>query len=46
MNIQQYISNGSSLFNSGNSTEHRYRGDLQQLLSSIFKDIAVTNELS
>ena len=44
MNIQQYISNVSSLFDSGNSTEHSYRGDLQQLLSCILKDIAVTNE--
>ena len=44
MNIQQYISNVSSLFDSGNSTEQSCRGDLQQLLSSILKDIAVTNE--
>lgn len=44
MNIQQYISNVSSLFNTGNSTEHSYRGDLQQLLSSLLKDVSVTNE--
>ena len=44
MNTQQYIGNVSSLFDSGNSTEHSYRGDLQQLLSSILKDISVTNE--
>ncbi|ADI30486.1 type ISP restriction/modification enzyme [Methylotenera versatilis] len=44
MNIQQYIGNVSSLFNTGNSTEHSYRGDLQQLLTSILKDVAVTNE--
>jgi len=44
MNIQQYISNVSSLFNTGNSTEHSYRGDLQQLLTSKLKDVAVTNE--
>ena len=33
MNIQQYIRNVSSLFYSGNCSEHSYRGDLQQLLS-------------
>ncbi|MEY3885815.1 MAG: hypothetical protein RIS87_1590 [Pseudomonadota bacterium] len=44
MNIQQYIGNVSALFNSGNSTEHSYRGDLQQLLTSMLKDVAVTNE--
>lgn len=44
MNIQQYISNVCTLFNAGNSTEHSYRGDLQQLLTSILKDVAVTNE--
>lgn len=44
MDIQQYINNVSSLFNSGNSTEHSYRGDLQQLLTSLLKDVAVTNE--
>ena len=44
MNIQQYISNITSLFNAGNSTEHSYRGDLQQLLTFILKDVAITNE--
>lgn len=44
MNIQQYISNVSALFNSGKSTEHSYRGDLQQLLTNLLKDVAVTNE--
>jgi len=44
MNIQQYISNVSALFNTGNSTEHSYRGDLQLLLTSLLKDVAVTNE--
>lgn len=44
MNIQQYISNVNSLFNTGKATEHSYRGDLQQLLTSILKDVAVTNE--
>jgi predicted helicase len=44
MNIQQYISNVSALFNAGRSTEHSYRGDLQQLLTSLLKDVTVTNE--
>lgn len=44
MNIQKYIENVSALFNSGNSTEHSYRGDLQQLLTSLLKDVSVTNE--
>ena len=44
MNIQQYIGNVSSLFNTGKCTELSYRGDLQQLLTSLLKDVAVTNE--
>lgn len=44
MNIQQYISNVNSLFSAGNSTEYSYRGDLQQLLTSMLKDVSVTNE--
>jgi predicted helicase len=44
MNIQQYIGNVNLLFSAGNSTEHSYRGDLQQLLTSMLKDVAVTNE--
>jgi hypothetical protein len=44
MNIQQYLSNVSALFNAGRSTEHSYRGDLQQLLTSLLKDVTVTNE--
>ena len=44
MDISQYISNISALYKAGNSTEHSYRGDLQQLISSLLKDISVTNE--
>ena len=44
MNIHQYIGNVSTLFNAGNSTEHSYRGDLQMLLTSLLKDMAVTNK--
>lgn len=44
MNIQQYINNVNALFITGNSSEHSYRGDLQQLLTSLLKDVLVTNE--
>ncbi|CAG0955438.1 hypothetical protein MTYP_00431 [Methylophilaceae bacterium] len=44
MNIQQYITKVSILFMTGNSSEHSYRGDLQQLLSNLLKDVLVTNE--
>ena len=44
MNIQQYIANVSALFNAGKSTEHSYRGDLQQLLTSLLDGVVVTNE--
>ncbi len=44
MNIQQYITNVSSLFAKGNATEHSYRGDLQQLLQSLLPDVDITNE--
>jgi predicted helicase len=44
MNIAQYISNISTLYKAGNSTEHSYRGDLQLLLSTILEGISVTNE--
>ena len=44
IDIPKYIGNVSALFNSGKSTEHSYRGDLQQLLTSLLKDVSVTNE--
>lgn len=44
MNIQQYITNVNVLFITGNSSEHSYRGGLQQLLTSMLKDVLVTNE--
>ena len=44
MNIQQYISSVSAIFNKGNATEHSYRGDLQQLLQSMLPDVDITNE--
>ena len=44
MTVQQYIDNINSAFKRGNATEHTYRGDLKQLIESILKDIAATNE--
>lgn len=44
MTVQQYIDNINSAFKRGNATEHTYRGDLKQLIESIVKDIAATNE--
>lgn len=44
MNIQQYINNVNTLFITGNSSEHSYRGDLQQLLTGLLNDVLVTNE--
>jgi Type ISP C-terminal specificity domain/N-6 DNA Methylase len=41
---QQYITNLDRLFATGNSSEHSYRGDLQQLLSGLLDDVLVTNE--
>ncbi|WP_068598420.1 hypothetical protein ACF3NR_10555 [Vaginella massiliensis] len=44
MTTQQYIDNLDRLFQTGNAREHSYRGDLQNLLSTILPDILVTNE--
>ena len=44
MTVQHYIDNINSAFKRGNATEHTYRGDLKQLIESIVKDIAATNE--
>jgi hypothetical protein len=44
MTVQQYIDTINSAFKRGNATEHTYRGDLKQLIESIVKDIAATNE--
>lgn len=44
MTVQQYIDNINSAYKRGNATEHTYRGDLKQLIESIVKDIAATNE--
>ncbi len=44
MTLNEYIENISKRFSLGNSTEHTFRGDLQQLLESIVPDISATNE--
>ena len=44
MTIQDYINKLNQRYTLGNATEHTFRGDLQQLLESLLKDIQVTNE--
>ena len=44
MTIQQYIENINQRYLLGNATEHTFRGDLQQLIESLVKDIQATNE--
>ncbi|MCG9910053.1 MAG: N-6 DNA methylase [Flavobacteriales bacterium] len=42
--IQAYIDTISDRFKRGTATEHSYRGDLQQLIETLVKDITATNE--
>ena len=44
MTIDEYIKQIKQLFDSGISTEHSYRGDLQIFISSLANNISVTNE--
>ena len=44
MPIYKYIKNIKNRFYSGISTEHSYRGDLENLLINLVKNIKVTNE--
>ena len=44
MTTNQYIDNISQRYKLGNSTEHTFRGDLQQLLESLVPTIRATNE--
>ncbi len=46
MTIQEYVSKINTRYISGISTEHSYRGDLQNLLESLVPDVMVTNEPS
>ena len=44
MTIQQYIDNINAKYKLGNTTEHTFRGLLEQLLESIVPEIRATNE--
>lgn len=44
MTIEQYIDSINKRYKLGNSTEHTFRGDLQQLLESLVPEIRATNE--
>jgi predicted helicase len=44
MTIQQYIDKINTLYKTGNAREHSYRGDLQNLIMAILRDVLVTNE--
>lgn len=44
MTIQQYLTILQERFASGISTEHSYRGDLQQLLETLLSNYNITNE--
>ncbi len=44
MTIDQYIDNINKRYQLGNSTEHTFRGDLQQLIETLLPDIRATNE--
>lgn len=44
MNFQEYIRVLNQRFQSGQTTEHSFRGDLQQLLESILNGVRVINE--
>ena len=46
MTLQEYISKINTRYVSGISTEHSYRGDLQNLLESLVSGVMVTNEPS
>jgi predicted helicase len=44
MTISQYLEKINTRYKTGISTEHTYRGDLQNLLESIATEVQVTNE--
>ncbi len=46
MNLSDYLNRLSIRYQSGIAREHAYRGDLQNLLESLYPEIAVTNELA
>lgn len=44
MPVNEYLKKVKKLYDSGISTEHSYRGDLQLLITNLVKGISVTNE--
>src|SRR5690554_1533725 len=42
--IKKYVKSIGERYNLGYSTEHKFRGDLQQLIENLVQDIQVTNE--
>lgn len=44
MNISQYIESVAKRYKAGNTTEHSFRGDLQNLIESLCNGISATNE--
>ncbi|HEY5405903.1 MAG TPA: hypothetical protein VIJ92_02400 [Ginsengibacter sp.] len=44
MTIPNYIDSINKRYRQGNTTEHSFRGDLQQLIESLLPDIPATNE--
>jgi hypothetical protein len=44
MNIQDYIDKINTRYQTGITTEHSFRGDLQNLLEQLLPGIIVTNE--
>jgi predicted helicase len=46
MTIQQYIENLNRKFKVGNTTEHTFRGNLEQLIESLIPNVMATNEPS
>ncbi|MCB1604289.1 MAG: N-6 DNA methylase [Xanthomonadales bacterium] len=46
MTLEQYIQTVTNNFNTGISTEHTYRGDLEQLIKTLVPNVEVTNEPS
>lgn len=44
MTTTEYINNLNKLFQTGNATEHTYRGDLARLIESLIPGIIATNE--
>ncbi|MEE1961999.1 type ISP restriction/modification enzyme [Allomuricauda taeanensis] len=44
MTTSEYISSLNQRYKLGNSTEHTFRGDLQQLIESLIPEIKATNE--